>query len=295
MTHFADDLIRATRDYGPLCVGLDPYADKLPQRVFGPPSPESFHRFFSEIIDLCAHRVAVVKPQIALFEAMGPEGLQVLQALVRQAKAAGLLVLLDAKRGDIGATAQGYADAYLGPDAWLPVDALTLNPSMGADTLAPFLKYCASHGKGVSVRVRTSNPGGGDLQDRDCGGKPLFLRTAKMLHKHADALRGETGWSSLTVVVGATVPAEAKQVRKALPKSPFLVPGYGAQGASAREAMAGFVQTEHGLEGGIVSASRSVLYPTSASISETLTEWRDAVERGLMLARDELLMVAQRG
>jgi orotidine-5'-phosphate decarboxylase len=274
---FADRLIAATRAQGhPLCVGLDPNPQMIPA-LFGPAgSLEACGAFFEAVLAALAGRVAVVKPQIGLFEAYGPAGYALCADLGRQAQGQGALVILDAKRGDIGSTADGYAAAALGPAPGFDADCVTVNPYMGLDTLEPYLPAVRTRAKGIAVLVRTSNPGARDLQELDCGGAPLWVRTAQMLAPLVDAHRGETGFSCVMVVAGATAPDQAARIRAVLPAALQLVPGYGAQGASATDAVAGFVAGPQGLEGGVVNASRGVLYPRAAGAAATLAEWRSA-------------------
>ncbi len=256
---FGDRLTRAIRKFGPLCVGLDPHPDLIPD-FFGE-GLVGIGNFFAQILQSTHGKVGVVKPQIALFERYGPDGLAILADICKQAKASGQLVLLDAKRGDIGSTAAGYAEAYLGPDAWLDVDAITLNPYMGTETLEPFFEMASDQNKGVIVLTRTSNPGAADFQEQTINGIPLYEIVAEKLAPFArDMVLGSDIWSSLMVVVGANAPVEAKRLRSILPHCPFLVPGYGAQGASAAEALSASVNGE----GVVVNASRSVLFPQEA-------------------------------
>lgn len=286
---FADALIEATRAKGPLCVGIDPFADKIPA-LFGDAQDDAqaLARFGEAVLDLAAPHAALIKPQLGLFEPYGPEGVSIARDLTGYARAKGLLTVLDAKRGDIGTTAEGYARASLGADPGFDADCVTVNPYMGADTLAPFLDLAASAGKGVAVLVRTSNPGARDLQDLDCGGAPLWARTAEMLAPLCARLEGRSGWSSLMIVAGATWPNEARRLRALLPRALFLVPGYGAQGASAADAVAGFVAGPRGREGGVVNSSRGVLYPPAAQAATNLPEWRQAVESAMRAAAAEL-------
>ncbi|MEL7062017.1 MAG: orotidine-5'-phosphate decarboxylase, partial [Acidobacteriota bacterium] len=231
----------------------------------------------------------VVKPQIAFFEQLGWRGVRLLHEIVNRARSAGLLVVLDAKRGDIGSTAAGYARAYLGPDAPLPVDALTVYPYLGADSLAPFIEAARAGGSGLFVLVRTSNPGSSDVQDLCADDEPVYARVARMLAPLGESLRGATGWSSLGVVVGATFPEPAARVRKLLPHAPLLVPGYGAQGGSARDAVRAFVRGEGGrLEGGLVNASRSILFPPDGAAATDAKSWERAVDAALDRAINEL-------
>jgi orotidine-5'-phosphate decarboxylase len=254
-----------------------------------PQTAEAVEGFLSAVIDRIEGRVAVVKPQIAFFEQLGWRGMQTLETLCQRARKAGLLVLLDAKRGDIGSTAEGYANAYLARDAVMPVDAITLNPYLGFDTLEPFTRIARGAGRGLFVLVKTSNPGSGDLQDREVEGEPLFGRVADGLAGIEAALAGpETGWSSLGVVCGATWPDQARRVREALPHSIFLVPGYGAQGGSAAAAVQGFVPGPKGLEGGIVNSSRGILFPEAARKATKADAWEKALGESLDKAIDEL-------
>ena len=294
---FADRLILRVRELGhPLCVGLDPLRASLPPVfVQGSMKPgdertaDAIEAFLSAVIDRVAGRVAIVKPQIAFFEPLGWRGIRALERLVDRARAQGLLVLLDAKRGDIGSTAEGYAEAYLGGEAAISADALTVNPYLGFDTLEPFVRMAKANERGLFVLVKTSNPGSGDLQDRDVEGEPLFGRVARGLARSEALLRGTvTGWSSLGVVCGATWPDQARRVREALPTSLFLVPGYGAQGGSAAAAVATFVPGPKGLEGGIVNSSRAILFPDAARAADDAGTWERALDAVLDRAIDEL-------
>ena len=287
MTDFATRLIEGTRKFGPLCVGIDPHPGLIPD-MFGGDTPEGVWKWSQAIIEAAAGKVAVVKPQVSLFERHGPEGMAALQAAAKSARAAGLIVLMDAKRGDIGSTAEGYAQAYLSPGAPVEGDALTVNPYMGLDTLEPYAKLAKAHGKGVIVLVRTSNPGAADFQSRIMAGAPLYVRVAEALGPLTERLMSPSGWSSLMMVIGATAPEEARAVRALAPKALFLVPGYGAQGAAASEACSGLVNGE----GGVVSASRSVNFPKAAASAGDKAGWRQAIEDAILTARDELRLAA---
>lgn len=287
MTDFATRLIDGTRKFGPLCVGIDPHPGMIPE-LFGGDTPEGVWKWSQAMVEAAAGKVAVVKPQVSLFERHGPEGMAALQAAAKAARAAGLIVLMDAKRGDIGTTAEGYAQAYLAPGAPFEGDALTVNPYMGLDTLEPYAKLAKAHGKGVIVLVRTSNPGAADFQSRIMAGAPLYVRVAEALGPLTERLMSPCGWSSLMMVIGATAPEEARAVRALAPRALFLVPGYGAQGASPAEACSGLV---HG-EGGVVSASRSVNFPKAAAGAGDKASWRRAIEDAILTARDELRLAA---
>ncbi len=293
--HFADRLIERSRALGnPLCVGLDPMIDRIPKRFASGDPSSTVGAFLEAVLDRAAGKVAVVKPQIAFFEQLGSRGIEALERIVAAARARDLLVLLDAKRGDIGSTADAYARAYLDPDGALPCDAITINPYLGRDTLEPFIDRAERHGRGVFVLVKTSNPGSGDYQDRLAGGEPLFAAVARSLSADAERLRGKSGWSSLGAVVGATRPDDAPKVRELLPHSPFLVPGYGAQGASASDSLRGFVAGPEGPEGGIVNSSRAILYPREAETASDAHAWEAAIDRAIGAAIDDLRGAAAR-
>lgn len=287
MSDFAARLTEGVRRYGPLCVGVDPHPGKVPA-LFGGDTAKGLEYWGRALVEIAAGKVAVIKPQAGFFERLGPGGLAALAAVTRAARDAGLLVLMDAKRGDIGSTAEGYAEAYLSNGGFFEADALTVNPYMGLDTLEPFAKRAEANGKGIVVLVRTSNPGAADFQMLDTGGKPLYMRVAESLRPLTERLMSPCGWSNLMMVVGATAPEEARRIRAAAPKALFLVPGYGAQGAGAAEACAGLI----GGEGGIVSASRSVNFPAAADGARTIEAWQAAVESALLEARDELRVAA---
>jgi orotidine-5'-phosphate decarboxylase len=199
-----------------------------------------------------------------------------------------MLVLLDAKRGDIGSTADAYAGAYLAADAPMPSDAITLNPYLGRDTLQPFFTTAKQNGRGLFILVKTSNPGSGDYQDLKIGNRSLAETVADSLKQMSGEMEGpETGWSSLGIVVGATYPGEAERIREILPRTIFLVPGYGAQGGSAADAVNGFVKGPNGLEGGIVNSSRGILYPAGAD-TDSAAAWEKAVDAAIGKAVTEL-------
>lgn len=296
MAMFADRLMDAVERVGaPLCVGIDPFPALMNQNLFGDPrqDPDALVRFGTALIEATAPFAACFKPQLGLFEPFGPEGFAAARTLCSRAHALGLVTILDAKRGDIGSTAEGYALVSLGPAPGFDADCVTVNPYMGADTLAPFLAMAAERDKGVAVLVRTSNPGSKDLQDLDVGGMPLWARTAKMIAPLTSPLLGACGFSGLMAVAGATYPAEAKALRAILPTSLFLVPGYGAQGAGARDALAGFVRGADGvLRGGVVNSSRGIAYPKEADRAASMAEWRALIANAARAAKDDLAAAA---
>ncbi len=287
MSDFAARLTDGVRQFGPLCVGIDPHPGMVPA-LFGGDTARGLEYWGRALVEAAAGKVAVIKPQVGFFERLGPGGMAALAAITRAARDLGLLVLMDAKRGDIGSTAEGYAEAFLASGGFFESDAVTVNPYMGLDTLEPFAKRAEANGKGIVVLVRTSNPGAADFQMLDTGGKPLYMRVAEALRPLTDRLMSPCGWSNLMMVVGATAPEEARRVRAAAPKALFLVPGYGAQGAGAAEACAGLI----GGQGGIISASRLVNFPKAAEGAVTIDAWQTAVETAILTARDELRVAA---
>ena len=281
--HFADQLIAAIESRrSRVCVGIDPVPGRFPEAV-RPRSDEpravvdAFYDFVVGVLDAVAPHASCVKFQSAYFERYHAEGVAAYFSLVAEAKAKGLLVIGDAKRGDIGSTSEAYAaghlDSHPDDDAATP-DALTVNPMLGPDTLSPFLDAAKRNGKGVFALVRTSNPGSGEFQDAPLAdGRTWSETVADRLNGLAGGDVGERGYSSLGAVVGATQPQMMASLRSRLPRSIFLLPGYGAQGGTAETARAAFDAA--GL-GAVVSASRSVLYPADARPGEP---WQSAVER----------------
>jgi orotidine-5'-phosphate decarboxylase len=287
MEHFADRLVAAIRTRGnALCVGFDPRWESLPEAVrrrYGPSGlravASAFEEFCTRVLDVIAPLVPVIKPQSAFFELCGPDGLAVLQRLLRRARERGLITILDAKRTDIASTAAAYADAAFGGmmiDGRLhPVwdaDAMTINPYLGRDSVETFLQSARRSGRGVFILVRTSNPGAGQFQDLDCAGQPLYLHVANAVHRWAEENRGACGYGDVGAVIGATYPAELAELRRALPATFFLVPGFGAQGASAADTAGAF--NEDGL-GAVVNSSRGVLFP----FTPDTPDWEKAIEQ----------------
>ena len=292
MPHFSDRLMDRVRAHGPLCVGIDPHPALLPG-LFGT-GPEAAAKWGVALVERCAGHAAVIKPQAGLFERWGSKGLAALEQVCEAARRADLLVILDAKRGDIGSTAEGYAEGYLGEASTCPCDAITVNPYMGVETIEPFVAVAERQGKGVVVLARTSNPGSKDFQAKLIDGEPLYLHVARALHPLVARLRGDGGWSGLMLVAGATGPEDARRLREAAGEALFLVPGYGAQGAGARDAVAGFVRRGALLEGGVVNASRSVASPAGSLEARSGVEWEALVDRAMTTAQVELV-AATRG
>lgn len=293
MHNYTDRLHAAiTARKTPALVGLDPRLDQLPASIISAArnrtSTESaaaasaFDEFCSRIIGVVAPLVPAVKPQAAFFEQYGPAGCQALQSVIRKARDAGLIVICDAKRGDIGSTAEAYANAYLAgadPDAAIwSADALTVNPYLGKDTLEPFVRVATERGAGLYVLVRTSNPGAATFQDRESDGQKLYQHVADVVESFNVGSVGDCGYGPIGAVVGATYPAELTELRTRMPLTPLLVPGYGSQGAGASEVAGGF--DSDGL-GALINSSRGINFAyQKAPYSEQFApeEWEQAVE-----------------
>jgi orotidine-5'-phosphate decarboxylase len=261
VTHFSDRLADSVeRKQSQLVVGLDPVLELLPDELNGEAPADALVRFCCGIVDAVAPFAVAVKPQSAFFEAHGSEGVRACEEVCAYARATGLLVIADAKRGDIGSTARAYAAAFVEPRGDAPplADAMTVNPYLGRDALAPFLDAARREGAGIFCLVKTSNPGGADVQDVVLtDGRLLWEHVAELVRELGEELIGERGLSSLGAVVGATFPHEVTRARELLPRAPFLLPGIGAQGGSPAELTAAF---NGGPGSALVSASRSVIY-----------------------------------
>ena len=294
--HFADRLIAAvTEKKSRVCVGIDPNFLKLPEAVAGPAGRrdgndaaaviDAFYAFTLGVLDAVAPVAACVKFQSAYFEQYHHEGVEAYFSLIQEAQTRGLIVIGDAKRGDIGATSAAYAAGHLLPhpaDDAATADALTVNPMMGLDTLDPFLAAAADNGRGLFALVRTSNPGSAALQDALLtDGRTWSEALADGLAELAARHVGATGYSLLGAVVGATQPQTMRGLRRRLPNSIFLLPGYGAQGATAEMTRAAF---DGDGRGALVSASRSVTYAPPRPGED----WKQAVARAAQEMRDDL-------
>ena len=287
MSKFFDKLAAAvTRTGAPVVVGLDPRWEQLPA-VFRSDEPSDFQKradayvaFCRGIIDVVAPLVPAVKPQAAFFEQCGPAGMVALGKVSDYAREKGLLVILDGKRNDIGSTAEAYAKAYLGRDGKSPwqADSLTISPYLGADSLEPFFNIAQQHDAGVFVLVKTSNPGGGMLQDKIADMQPLYRHVAEYVEAEANTTAGQSGYGVAGAVVGATYPEQLSELRAAMPHSWFLVPGFGSQGGTAKDVAGAF--DCQGL-GAIVNNSRGIIFahskdPYGDRFGES--EWQQAIE-----------------
>lgn len=270
-----DRLIEKTLEKkNPAVIGLDPDIEKIPacyKAVKNQDSSfaavaEAILNFNIDVIDSVAPFVPAIKPQMAFYEKYGSWGVRAFEKTVVYAKDKGLVVIEDAKRNDIGNTARAYADGHLGEVALidgtsaasLDADFLTVTPYLGSESLQPFIDNCVRYEKGIFVLVKTSNSSAGELQDAvTAKGRTVSLSVADFVAEKALLCVGDYGYSSIGAVVGATYPEEAAVLRKAMPKSYFLVPGYGAQGGRACDVLPSFNQD--GL-GAVVNSSRGILY-----------------------------------
>jgi orotidine-5'-phosphate decarboxylase len=278
MTHFADRLAAAIRAKGnAVCVGLDPRWESLPAELRQRHGAETlasvacaFEEFCSRVLDIVSPLVPVVKPQSAFFEACGPEGMAVLQRLLRKARNLNLITILDSKRNDVPSTASAYADAAFGGTrlggrtypVW-EADALTINPYLGRDAVEPFIQSARRVGAGLFVLVRTSNPGAGQFQDLTVSSgatssRPLYQHVGEAVAAWARENLGECGFGDVGAVVGATYPSELAILRKLLPEVIFLVPGFGAQSGTAADVAPAF--RPDGL-GAVINSSRGIVFP----------------------------------
>jgi len=307
--NFADRLTDSIRlKNSCACVGLDPRLESIPAPIRKAASDEygdtlegavaAILEFSRHIVDIVAPHMPAVKPQIAFYERYGWQGLRAYAHVLAYAKSKGLLVIADAKRGDIGSTAEAYADAHLGhvvvgsaEERIFQADALTVNPYLGWDSVDPFIETAKEHGAGIFVLVKTSNPSSADFQDVRCGDKRLYEIVAENVATWGKDLMGESGYSSVGAVVGATFPQEAAALRKLMPKAYFLVPGYGAQGATAKDVAPCF--NPDGL-GAIVNASRSIIFAHQSPAwrdKHPEADWHRAVEDAVYKMNEELRAV----
>ena len=256
----------------PICVGLDPMLSYVPEHIvkkafdaYGETlegAAEAIWQYNKEIIDNTYDLIPAVKPQIAMYEQFGIEGLMVYKKTVDYCQEKGLVVIGDAKRGDIGSTSAAYATGHLGKVqvgsksySGFATDMLTVNPYLGTDGVKPFVDACNANDKGIFVLVKTSNPSSGEFQDKLIDGRPLYELVAEKVVEWGNMSMDGT-YSNVGAVVGATYPEMSKILRKLMPKTYFLVPGYGAQGGTAKDLMHCF--NEDGL-GAVVNSSRGII------------------------------------
>ena len=265
---------KITEKQNPTVAGLDPVLAFIPDFIKAKAYSDhgktmagaaaAFFEFNKGLMDALYDIVPAIKPQSAYYEAMGWAGVKALHDTIAYGKSKGLAVIADGKRGDIGSTVEAYAQAYLGvaqlegdTEEAFGADALTVNGYLGTDGILPLVKVCRERDKGIFVLVKTSNPSSGELQDQTIGDKAVYRAMGELCEKWGqESISAVTGYSPVGAVVGATYPAQLEELRKALPHTFFLVPGYGAQGGSAASIAAAFDKNG---SGAIVNSSRAIM------------------------------------
>ena len=289
----------------PIVVGLDPMLNYIPKHIqenafaeFGETlegAAEAIWQFNKGIVDATYDLIPAVKPQIAMYEQFGIPGLQAYKKTVDYCKSKDLVVIGDIKRGDIGSTSAAYAVGHLGhvqvgskSYAGFDEDFATVNPYLGIDGVEPFAKICAERDKAAFILVKTSNKSSGDFQDLDAGGMPLFHRVAAKIDEWGAETITDKGYSALGAVVGATYPRQLAELRRLMPHTFFLIPGYGAQGGTAKDIVGAFDKTG---SGAIVNSSRGLMcaYKKAGDngdnlkkhTREAVIEMRDAIDEAV--------------
>jgi orotidine-5'-phosphate decarboxylase len=300
--HFADRLHAAIAAKGtPICVGIDPVYERLPESVRGDDADrghvnaeaaiEAIYRFVRGVLQAVAEHVPCVKIQSACFERFHWEGVEAYTRLIQEAQEMGLLVIADAKRGDIGISAEHYAAGLLSESRFADLgtingpDAITVNPYLGPDTLEPFVRVAQAQGKGLFALVRTSNPGSDAVQGvRLADGSTVAEMIGKAVASTGDhvELVGKCGYSLLGAVVGATKSQDVQNLRKIMPQQIFLVPGFGAQGGTADDVRACFDASG---KGAIITASRSILF---AYEKPKTSDWTGAIEQATVEMKKQI-------
>ena len=305
--YFADRLLEAINEKeSPLCVGIDPRLAPIPEEIkeraknlYGNTLAgvaHAYREFSFGVIDAVADIAPIAKPQLAFFEILGAQGFALLEDVVQYAQDSGLLVITDAKRNDIGSTAEAYASAFLGRTELfdgqkVPVidaDAMTVNSYLGTDGIKPFVQKCDEFGRGIFCLVKTSNPSSGEIQDLEgkFAGKEgkVYERMAALVDAWGQDLVGGSGYSSVGAVTGATYPEHLAALRELMPRAILLIPGYGAQGGTADDVVPGF--NPDGL-GAIVNSSRGVIFAYTKDGYKNM-HWKDAVRQAAIDATKQI-------
>lgn len=286
----------------PTVAGLDPKLDYVPEYIkrkcfekYGETlkgAAKALLEFNKALIDALYDIVPAVKPQAAYYEMYGVQGVKTLYKTQEYARSKGMYVITDGKRNDIGTTMEAYAAAHLGKvkvgsEEYEPFlgDALTVNGYLGSDGIKPLIKVCQDNDKGIFVLAKTSNPSSGELQDKKIDGVPVYELIGKMCEEWGKELPGVYGYSGVGIVAGATYPEQIKRLRELLPHTFFLIPGYGAQGATAKDIAGAF--DENGL-GGIVNSSRGIMCAYQKQKCDE-HEFAEAARREAIRMRDEIM------
>ena len=284
----------------PVMVGLDPYLPILPPHIVSEAfeeygqtlhgAAEAYYRFCTELLDALAEIVPAVKLQSACFEALGAEGIAQMQRISKYAKQRGYYVLIDSMRGDVGGVAEIYAQAMFGSVSvgekdyrLYDCDALTLNPYLGSDGVKPFLPYCKHDGKNIFLLLKTSNKSSREVQDLLSGDRVVYTAMADLAMRWSVDLFGKNGYSEIGAVVGATFPQTMKLLREKYDRLFFLVPGYGAQGGTAKNVQFAFDRFGHGA---IITASRSIICAWQKEESDGRDYTQRAVNAALKMKND---------
>ena len=317
--HFSDSLIKQIRSKkSVVCVGLDPRLEKIPAfiREAGrakfshsgdcreddalAAAGEAIFQFNKGIIDAVADLVPVVKPQIAFYEMYGAPGMQAFSDTLKYAKSKGLMTIADAKRNDVGSTAEAYASAFLGTTSVFgeqvsafEADSVTVTPYLGWDGIKPFLDVAKKNGKGLFVLVKTSNKSSGDLQDLAVGVgsdqmHPLYETVGHYVESWGADDVGDEGFSCVGAVVGATYPQQAKKLRALMPETIFLVPGFGAQGGTVEDVLPCFLP---GGMGAIINSSRDVIFAYEKSDTHGEADYAAAAREKVQEMNEQLKVV----
>ena len=283
----------------PTCVGLDTKLDFLPKEYLRftktnllEHAAQNIFEFNRIVIDNIADIVPCVKVQSAYYEMYGYPGVEALYNTIAYAKECGMIVIADVKRGDIGETAKAYSKAYLGSVdvegesiEVFNADFITVNAYLGIDGIKPFLEDCQKNRKGIFILVKTSNPSGGQIQDLVCEDKPIYMHMAELVEEWGKPFLGKNGYSSVGAVVGATWPKQAEEIREKFKNMFMLVPGYGAQGASANDIAVNF--DKNGL-GAIVNSSRAILTAASNPMFKDEVFYH-SIRKAAIHMRDDIL------
>jgi orotidine-5'-phosphate decarboxylase len=265
------------------CIGLDPRIEQLPPTLGATATVDPkelaaiYARFCCDVIDVVAPLVPIVKPQLACFEMLGPDGMAALGEVILHARSRHLLVLADGKRSDIGSTAEAYADGWL--SGWWKADALTVNPYLGLDSIEPFVRIATERNAGIFVLVKTSNPGSKDFQDLRCDGRTIYEHVAAGVEQLAARTAAGDTYGAVGAVVGATWPRQLDELRASMPHTWILVPGFGKQGGRAADVRAAF--HPDGL-GAIVVSARDVIFAHARpdmNAGLAANQWQTAVDR----------------
>ena len=293
------DKIRAKKN--PTVAGLDPKPEYVPEHIrrasyekFGETlmgAADAIWEFNKGLIDALWEVVPAVKPQAAYYERLGWEGMSVLEKTIRYAREKGLYVIADVKRGDIGSTAQAYADGWLGTtkvgEQELPVfdaDCATVNGYMGSDAINPFLEVCRARDKAIFVLVKTSNPSSGELQDMVAGDRVVYKVMGDLTERLGRGTEDKYGYTCAGAVVGATYPSDLRELRRRLEKTFFLVPGYGAQGGTAEDVQYAFDRMGHGA---VINASRSIMCAWQKTGKDGM-DYQEAAYNAAVAMRDDI-------